>query len=135
MISVQYKVRLLIARCQGSEWPAKLEVFAIEEHTKSTVLKLQELPFTKLKDLYVANEESRQEAKKLIVLKTLEGEDFTFYAKSEVEHNKWSIYCYVLANIPTYPIPDVSHYRIPLDSFKQEIDPKKLNAGKLIFTF
>ena len=121
-------MRHVTVRCQGSVFPAKLEVFSIEaDHNKT---KLQEFSFTELKDVYVANEESNNEAKKLIILKMLEGEGLTFYAQSEIEHNTWYIYCYVLANIPTYPIPDVSHYHIPLDSFKQEIDPKIFNASK-----
>ena len=126
---MQYKARHLTVRCQGLVSAAKLEVFSIEaDHTKK---KLQEVSFTKLQDIYVANEDSKSEAKKLIILKMQEeGEGLTFYAKSEIEHNTWYIYCYVLANIPTYPIPDVSHYHIPLDSFKQEIDPKTFNAGK-----
>ena len=131
---MQYKKRFLIARCQGSDLPARLEVFAVVGDIKSTVAsKLQELSFNELKEVFVANEGSSREAtKKLIILQTQEGEDVKFYSSSEVEHNTWYIYCYVLANIPTYPIPDVSHYQIPLDTFKQEMDPKRLNAGKPI---
>ena len=123
---MQYKLRYLKLRCQGSTAAAKLEIVSIETKTK-----LQELPFTGLQDIHVANEQSSSETKKLIVLKMRQvGEGITFYAKSDIEHNTWYIYCYVLANIPTYPIPDVSHYQIPSDSFKQEIDPKRFNAGK-----
>ena len=94
--------------------------------------KLQELSFKRLKDVFEANEfeGSNKETKKLITLQAQEGEGLKFYSKSEVEHNTWYIYCSVLANIPTYPIPDVSHHQIPLDSFKQEVDPKRFNAGK-----
>ena len=120
-------MRHLALRCQGSVFPAKLEVFEDEHHK----IKLQELSLTKLQDVFVANEGSNSEAKKLIILKMQEGEGLTFYAESEIKHNTWYIYCYVLANIPTYPIPYVSHYHIPLDSFKQEIDPKVFNASKL----
>ena len=115
-------MRHLTLRCQGSVYPATLEVFSIDNKTR-----LQELSFIKLQD--VTSEGSDSE--KLIILKMREGEGLTFCAQSEIEHNTWYIYCYVLANIPTYPIPDVSHYHIPLDSFKQEIDPKLLNASKL----
>ena len=128
--NVQYKTRFLVARCQGSVSPAKLEVFIADGHSRSTMSKLQEWSFKGLKDVFVANEGSSKEAKKLITLQAQEGEGLKFYSKSEVEHNTWYIYCYVLANIPTYPIPDVSHHQIPLDSFKQEVEPKRFNAGK-----
>ena len=126
---MQYKMRHLTIRCQGPTCPAKLEMFSAEgEKTK-----LRELSFTKLQDVCQcgANGESSSAANKLIILKMKEGEGLTFYAKSDIEHNTWYIYCYVLANIPTYPIPDTSHYHIPLDSFRQEINPKILDASKL----
>ena len=126
---IQYKTRFLVARCQGSVSPAKLEVFLTDGHSRSTVSKLLELSFKGLKDVSVANEGSSKEAKRLITLQTQEGDGLKFYTKSEVEHNTWYTYCYVLANIPTYPIPDVHHHHIPLDSFKQEVEPKSFNAG------
>lgn len=128
VVLIQFIMRLLIARCQGPESPSKLEVFAIEGENKSVGSKLQEFSFVEAKDIY---EESSNEDKQSITVKMQEGDDLTFYAKSEVEHKRWFIYCYVLAHIPTYPIPDISHYHIPLDSFKQpQIDSKKSNIGK-----
>lgn len=129
---IQYKMRFLVARCQGSVSPAKLEVFISDGHSRSTMSKLQELSFKGLKDVSIANEGSSEGAKKLITLQTQEGDGLKFYSKSEVEHNTWYIYCYVLSNIPTYPIPDVYHHHIPLDSFKQEVEPKRFSAGKRI---
>jgi len=89
--------------------------------------KLLELSFMKVKDICVANEG----AKMFITVKIQDGEDLTFYIDSKDEQKKWSIYCYLLYNIPTYSIPDVSNYHIPINLFKQQIDPEQFNAGKL----
>ena len=124
---MQYKMRHLTLRCQGPAYTAKLEMFA----TEGDKTKLQELSFIMVQDICVVNGESSNAAKKLIIIKMKEGEGLTFYVKSDIEQNTWYIYCYVLANIPTYPIPDISHYHIPLDSFRQDIDPTTFDASKL----
>jgi len=88
--------------------------------------KLRDILFTEVKKIEVIDEEFR----KYIVVTTQNSKILAFYVKSQTEHNKWVDFCRLLAIIPTYFIPDPSHYfLVQMEFYYKEISIQKHNAG------
>jgi len=129
------KTRYLKITCgENGEQPVRLDVFVDAKSAAKEKSKVQEILFHAINDLRIHEDRS-------INLKSFNGTELWFRAKSDDEQEKWIQFCALLYDLPYYFIPQKPNYNlVPRNIIARYDDPTEFNAGmfepiKLIYYY